>query len=124
MVRVVLNIVFLAIMSPLILADDPCKYTTSYGTIDISSLSGTGGSPRYKDIHSPGSGWSMFFSGSHCRGLPLCHFIIEYSFNPCKSFSEGGHCRDAAVCQSKHLTWIVFFWFNAKFYLFSQWGWY
>ena len=123
MVRVMLNIVFLAIMSPLILADDPCKYTTSYGTIDISSLAGPSGSPRYKDVHSPGSGWSMFFSGSHCRGLPLCHFIIEYSFNPCKSFSEGGHCRDASVCQSKYLIQIFFFSFNLKFYLFSQWGW-
>ena len=61
MIRVVLNIVFLVIISPLILAEDPCKYTTSSGTIDISSLAGTGGSPRYKDIQGGGTSWSMFF---------------------------------------------------------------
>ena len=61
MIRVVLNIVFLVIVSPLILADDPCKYTTSDGTIDISSLAGPDGSPQYKDVQGVGSSWSMFF---------------------------------------------------------------
>ena len=61
MVRIVLNIVFLAIISPLILADNPCIYTTSDGAVDISSLAGPSDSPRYKDVQPLGSGWSMFF---------------------------------------------------------------
>lgn len=80
MVRLILSIVILVAVSSLILADDPCKFTTSQGTIDISSLANNDNTPKYKDVQTSGFGF-------------------KYSFNPCKPFTEGTACIDAAVCQ-------------------------
>ena len=40
-----------------------------------------------------------FFDDLHL----LNFFVAEYSFNPCKPFSEGAKCIQAAVCQGEWL---------------------
>lgn len=55
-----------------------CVFNDSSGILDVSSLSNTDGTPRFKDV-----------VGSDNR---------TYSYNPCGPFALG-NCSDAAVCQ-------------------------
>jgi hypothetical protein len=57
-----ISIAILAILSTIIIADDPCKYThPDKGTIDISSIGNPDGTPVYKDkIPTSGSNYSTF----------------------------------------------------------------
>jgi hypothetical protein len=92
-------IVTLAIQSLGITADDPCKFThPEKGTIDLTSLGKTDGTPAYPDKLPPtGSNYSTF---NLFRGLTRKYFfVVEYSYNPCRPFSEGAVCRDVAACQ-------------------------
>jgi hypothetical protein len=63
MLRVASCFIIFAILSPLIIGDDPCQVTDSTGrTIDISSLSNTDGKARFADLL-PTQGaqnWSMY----------------------------------------------------------------
>lgn len=107
MVRLILSIVILVAVSSLILADDPCKFTTSQGTIDISSLANNDNTPKYKDVQTSGFGFSKFFLILDWLHSFVSRFNIEYSFNPCKPFTEGTACIDAAVCQGKYFIWLI-----------------
>jgi len=83
MIRFTTYIILFAISSPLIIADDACKVTDSTkGTIDISTLSSTDGSAKFKDLIPTQSATNW-----------------KYSFNPCQPFSEGTTCVGVAVCQ-------------------------
>ncbi|CAF3417866.1 unnamed protein product [Rotaria socialis] len=70
-----------AILSLLIIADDPCRYQTEKGVIDISSLARTDDKAKYPDkAPATGSGY-------------------KYSYNPCKPFTELPSCQGVAACQ-------------------------
>jgi hypothetical protein len=59
MLRVTIVIIFLAIQSLGITADDPCRFETSKGVIDLTSLARDDGKPAYADkIPQTGSGYS------------------------------------------------------------------
>ncbi|CAF0863002.1 unnamed protein product [Adineta steineri] len=71
----------LAVLTTLIIADDPCRFEHSKGVIDLRSLARTDGKAAYPDkTESAGANYL-------------------YSYNPCKPFSEEGNCIDVAVCQ-------------------------
>lgn len=112
MIRFAICIIIFAILSPLIIGDDPCKVTdTTKGTIDITSLSSTDGSARFKDLtpSQGGSNWSMYLLFLFLSLLYSDYFGIEYSFNPCKPFTEDT-CVDVAVCQGEsQLLYIIVF---------------
>ncbi len=57
-------IVILAIQSLGITADDPCRFETSKGVIDLTSLARDDGQPAYEDIVPP--------TGSTYSTLNLC----------------------------------------------------
>jgi len=61
MVRFTTCIVIFVILSPLIIADDPCRFESAgNGIIDISSLSHTDGKAAFPDLTpQQGSGYSM-----------------------------------------------------------------
>jgi hypothetical protein len=61
MVRFTTCIVIFAILSPLIIADDPCRLVSKEkGVIDISSLSHANGKAAFPDMVPPtGSNYSM-----------------------------------------------------------------
>jgi hypothetical protein len=62
MLRFATCVIIFAILSPLIIADDPCRVTDSTkGTIDISSLSATDGKAKFADLTPTESAdnWSM-----------------------------------------------------------------
>ncbi len=63
MLRFASCVIIFAILSPLIIGDDPCQVTDSIkGTIDISSLSNTDGKAKFPDlVPTQGSqSWSMY----------------------------------------------------------------
>jgi len=60
-------------------ADDPCKYTARQGTIDLTSLGRTDGTPAFKDDAGPTDNYM-------------------YSYNPCKPFNEAS-CNSVSGCQ-------------------------
>ncbi|CAF0991598.1 unnamed protein product [Adineta steineri] len=75
----------LAVLTTLIVADDPCRFEHSKGIIDLTSLARTDGKAAYPDkTESAGANYL-------------------YSYNPCKPFSEVGDCLDVAVYQSSLL---------------------
>ncbi|CAF1623616.1 unnamed protein product [Rotaria magnacalcarata] len=72
--------IFIA-FSSVTIADDPCRYQTDKGVIDLSSLARTDNKPQYPDkVPAAGSGY-------------------KYSYNPCKSFTELPSCQGVAGCQ-------------------------
>jgi hypothetical protein len=92
-------IVVFVILSPIIIADDPCKFThPDKGTIDLTTLGKTDGTPAYLDKIPPtGSNYSTF---NLFQGLTRKYFfVVEFSYNPCRPFSEGVDCQDVAACQ-------------------------
>ncbi|XP_064648429.1 uncharacterized protein LOC135500728 [Lineus longissimus] len=62
--------------------DGPCSctYDDGSGTVDISSVGNTDGTPRLKD--------KLADDG-----------VYLYSYNPCRPFSEGDKCTNVAVCE-------------------------
>ena len=89
--------IFVVILLSSTIADDPCRFVTSKGVIDLTSLARTDGTPAYLDKYpATGSNFSNFF----VKLFALIYFlIIEYSYNPCKPFSEGNTCMNVAACQ-------------------------
>jgi len=81
MIRFTVCVVILAILSPFITADDPCRFESSSGVIDLSSLSHKDGKAGFPDV------------------VPQVGSNYKYSYNPCKPFSEGTTCINVAVCQ-------------------------
>ncbi|CAF2639248.1 unnamed protein product [Rotaria sp. Silwood2] len=76
------NITGFAVLSSLIIADDPCRYQDpKKGVLDLTSLGRTDGKAAYSDIIPP--------TGSN----------YKYSYNPCKPFTEEPTCKGVAVCQ-------------------------
>lgn len=51
LLRFVLCTAISAVLTTLILGDDACKYTGSKGVIDISSLAGEDGKPKFSDVY-------------------------------------------------------------------------
>jgi hypothetical protein len=62
MIRFTTCIIILAILSPLITADDPCRFESSSGVIDISSLSHKDGKAAFPDLipQTGGSNYSIY----------------------------------------------------------------
>ncbi len=59
--RLTISIIVFAILSSIIIADDPCVFRNEKGVIDITSLGLTNGQPKYPDRTPPtGSNYSMF----------------------------------------------------------------
>ncbi|CAF1383205.1 unnamed protein product [Adineta ricciae] len=72
--------IFVIILSAGVIADDACRFESSQGVIDLTSLGRNDGKPAYPDV------------------TPSVASNYLYSYNPCKPFSEG-ECINAAVCQ-------------------------
>ncbi|CAF2813703.1 unnamed protein product [Rotaria sp. Silwood2] len=71
-----------AVLSSLIIADDPCRYQdTKKGVLDLTSVGRTDGKAAYADK------------------IPPTVFNYKYSYNPCKPFTEEPACKGVAVCQ-------------------------
>jgi len=60
MIRFTTCIIILAIIFPLIIADDPCSFQTGAGLIDLTSLAHTDGTPAFPDKIPAGANWSMY----------------------------------------------------------------
>ena len=100
-------VIIFTILSSSIHADDPCSFKDSTGrVIDLSSLANTDGKAKFADLIPTQSStdWSMYLLITLWL-LYDDYFDIEYSFNPCKSFTEGTLCVDVAVCQGD---WLIF----------------
>ncbi|CAF1085215.1 unnamed protein product [Adineta ricciae] len=86
-------VIFVSVLFSVISSDDPCRFESKEkGVIDISSLANKDGKAAFPD-ETPSIGSNYI-----------------YSYNPCKSFSEGDTCKDVAVCQvskDKTLTFIL-----------------
>ena len=83
-------------------ADDPCRYETSKGVIDLTSVGNSDGTAAFPDATpSIGSNYSMCDPQGAVFDL-RCRFSSEYSYNPCNSFSEGTACVDVAACQGSY----------------------
>jgi len=60
MIRLTIFIVVFAILSQLIISDDPCRFSHTKGVIDLTSLGRTDGIAKYSDRLPPtGSNYSM-----------------------------------------------------------------
>lgn len=93
-------VVIFTILSSFIIAEDPCRFSHTKGVIDISSLAREDGLPKYADQIPPtGSNYSMLMLFFVLIFLIQYLLIVEYSYNPCKPFSEGASCRNVAACQ-------------------------
>ena len=78
----------------------PCLYDINEkGVIDITSIGRVDGTPRWKNQNPQ-------ITDQHGKSL-ICLtfrsnvvFILVYSYNPCKPFSQSS-CDNVAACQSK-----------------------
>jgi len=81
------------------------------GVIDFSFIGRTDEKAAYTDeMTRTVSNFSMFIR--FCILLmkfimKQCFFIIEYSYNPCRSFSQGTGCIGVSVCQSQLIRSII-----------------
>ena len=103
-IRSTIFIVVLTLFCSTICAADPCRFEDpEKGVIDITTLGRTDGNATYAD-RAPlvPSGYRMLNLLFVYIQTQRCLFIIEYSYNPCKSFSEGFYCTNVAVCQSEY----------------------
>ena len=90
---------------------DSCRFQhPSKGLIDLTTLGRTDGTAAYADrLPSIPTGYSMLillFVSIFIRRYLL---IIEYSYNPCKPFSEGSACQNVAACQCEYCNRSIFF---------------
>jgi hypothetical protein len=104
MIRTTIFIAVLILLFSTICMSDPCRFEhPGKGVIDITSLGRTDGTAAYADrIPSGQSTYSMLILFLAYIRTTRYLLIIEYSYNPCKPFSEGFHCTNVAVCQSKY----------------------
>ena len=84
-----------------IFADDACRFEyPGMGVIDLTTLGRTDGHAAYADKTSPsGFNYSMLILFHTLELIIQCLLILEYSYNPCKPFSEGTACENVAACQ-------------------------
>ncbi len=82
---------------------DSCRFDyPGKGVIDITRLGRTDGQAAYADREpSGGSNYSMLNLFLIFIFIKLCLLIIEYSYNPCKPFTEGSVCQNVAACQGE-----------------------
>ena len=82
---------------------DPCRYEhAGKGVIDITTLGRTDGKAAYADkVPSSETNYSKWILAVYML-LRRCLFVLEYSYNPCKSFSEKPYCENVAACQSQY----------------------
>jgi hypothetical protein len=103
-----LMVVFLLSFS-IAVAQNPCRYEhAEKGVIDITTIGHSDGTPAFADrfranvSNTTGYSMSIVFD---LKSLDLIYnhlFILEYSYNPCKPFTQTSACDNVAVCQSKH----------------------
>lgn len=99
-VRSIILFVVFTLSFSTILAHDPCRFVDSNRVIDLTSVGRTDGHPAYADVLSPaGSSYSMLNLYHILKYIVQYLIIIEYSYNPCKPFSEGSVCQNVSVCQ-------------------------
>jgi hypothetical protein len=71
------------------------------GIIDFSFIGRTDGKAAYTDeMTRTVSNFSMFILSCILKCTLKYRLIIEYSYNPCRSFSQGNGCIGVSVCQS------------------------
>ena len=78
---------------------NPCRFEyPGKGVIDFSFIGRTDQKAAYTDETTrTASNFSMFIEFDQ---KIKCLSILEYSYNPCRSFSEGTSCIGVSVCQS------------------------
>jgi len=88
---------------------ETCRFTDpDYGVIDLTTLGHTDGTPAYLDkIPSTPDGFSILTLFSQDIWKWYIGSILEYSYNPCKSFSEGPVCQNAAACLCKQKNKLI-----------------
>jgi hypothetical protein len=102
MIRSIIFLVIFTISFSAIFADDPCRFVHPKGVIDLTSLGRTDGKPAYPDqVPTAIPFYSMFILFQILKFTIQCLIIIEYSYNPCKPFSEGDICQNVSVCQGE-----------------------
>jgi hypothetical protein len=81
------------------------------GVIDFSFIGRTDEKAAYTDeMTRTVSNFSMFSGFSLFLEFYYeikCLFIIEYSYNPCRSFSQGTGCIGVSICQSQLIRCIL-----------------
>jgi len=104
MIRTTIFIAVLTLLFSTICMSDPCRFEhPEKGVIDITILGRTDGTAAYADrVPSVESNYSMLILFLVYIRTRRCLLIIEYSYNPCKPFSEGFYCTNVAVCQSEY----------------------
>jgi len=81
---------------------DACRFEyPGKGVIDFSFIGRTDEKAAYTDeVTRTVSNFSIFLK-IYSERISFCFFLfLEYSFNPCRSFSQGSGCVGVAVCQS------------------------
>ncbi len=79
---------------------DSCRFSHTKGVIDLTSLGRRDGIAKYLDQIPPtGSNYSMLMLFFVLIFLIPYLLIVEYSYNPCRAFSEGTACQNVAACQ-------------------------
>jgi hypothetical protein len=97
--KIIFAIVFILSFS-IAYAADPCRFEyPGKGVIDLTTLGRTDGQATYADRRpAKESGYSMLILLSNY--FSTCS-ILEYSYNPCKPFSQGAVCQNVSACQSE-----------------------
>jgi len=103
-IRTTIFIAVLTLLFSTICMSDPCRFEyPGKGVIDITTLGRTDGTAAYADrIPSGQPSYSMLILFLVYIRTRRCLLIIEYSYNPCKPFSEGFYCTNVAVCQGDY----------------------
>ncbi len=105
-----MNLIIVFILSfSITVTGNPCRYEhAGKGVIDITTIGHSDGTPAFANQFqanvSNATGYSMLIVFD-LKSLELTYnhlFILEYSYNPCKPFSQTSACEHVAVCQSKH----------------------
>lgn len=82
----------------------PCRFEyPGKGVIDFSFIGRTDERAAYtNEVTRTVSNFSTFilYLESEVYYKTMFTFIIEYSYNPCRSFSQGTNCIGVSVCQS------------------------
>jgi hypothetical protein len=99
---VTIFIITFGVLFSAIAADDPCRFEYyPTGVIDLTSVGNTNGTASFADNTADFKNhpWSMFICYFLIRIIQYL-LIIDYTYNPCKPYSEGVECINVSICQS------------------------
>ena len=104
MIRTTIFITVSTLLFSTICMSDPCRFEhPEKGVIDITTLGRPDGTAAFVDrVSSTQPGYSMLILILVYISSRRCLVIIDYSYNPCKPFSEGFYCTNVAACQSEY----------------------